>query len=321
MSLQGLANYVGVVYNSIVDIAATLHVNDSPKPWNATINFQPVEINNLYIKENIVFGDYRALKYSPLFSSNRLLSRALNSSKLKSPNISIPLQSEEIFAAATNCCSVFDDHVPGVNFTELIVDTEMITFDNEWIANETLSFDFREELFPENVIVDLLNELAETLIKAFEKRGEEANRYADAMVRDEVDGYHEEVCEHEIVTNVHETQLQEDVPANAFAVAVVAINSIVASHEENNNDCLIPEVLDADDTDNQIVIAAGVTVPEEDALNVTTAEEMSEQTSLIAVDVMTVDEGKEVKKVSLISLRSEERRVGKECRSRWSPYH
>ena len=23
----------------------------------------------------------------------------------------------------------------------------------------------------------------------------------------------------------------------------------------------------------------------------------------------------------LISLRSEERRVGKECRSRWSPYH
>ena len=25
--------------------------------------------------------------------------------------------------------------------------------------------------------------------------------------------------------------------------------------------------------------------------------------------------------ISQISLRSEERRVGKECRSRWSPYH
>ena len=25
--------------------------------------------------------------------------------------------------------------------------------------------------------------------------------------------------------------------------------------------------------------------------------------------------------ISLIVLRSEERRVGKECRSRWSPYH
>jgi len=25
--------------------------------------------------------------------------------------------------------------------------------------------------------------------------------------------------------------------------------------------------------------------------------------------------------VGLVALRSEERRVGKECRSRWSPYH
>ena len=29
----------------------------------------------------------------------------------------------------------------------------------------------------------------------------------------------------------------------------------------------------------------------------------------------------EQKTKSLLSLRSEERRVGKECRSRWSPYH
>ena len=27
------------------------------------------------------------------------------------------------------------------------------------------------------------------------------------------------------------------------------------------------------------------------------------------------------KLLSLLQLRSEERRVGKECRSRWSPYH
>ena len=27
------------------------------------------------------------------------------------------------------------------------------------------------------------------------------------------------------------------------------------------------------------------------------------------------------KKLNIVSNRSEERRVGKECRSRWSPYH
>ena len=31
--------------------------------------------------------------------------------------------------------------------------------------------------------------------------------------------------------------------------------------------------------------------------------------------------GAEVQKGNAIQLRSEERRVGKECRSRWSPYH
>src|SRR2546422_10106561 len=33
------------------------------------------------------------------------------------------------------------------------------------------------------------------------------------------------------------------------------------------------------------------------------------------------DPGKEGKLYSLLPRRSEERRVGKECRSRWSPYH
>ena len=33
------------------------------------------------------------------------------------------------------------------------------------------------------------------------------------------------------------------------------------------------------------------------------------------------DSGKKAKKHYTIGTRSEERRVGKECRSRWSPYH
>ena len=37
----------------------------------------------------------------------------------------------------------------------------------------------------------------------------------------------------------------------------------------------------------------------------------------IDIKSMTIDELEEL----LVSMRSEERRVGKECRSRWSPYH
>ena len=37
--------------------------------------------------------------------------------------------------------------------------------------------------------------------------------------------------------------------------------------------------------------------------------------------VSTADMQKDAKNLSLKFLRSEERRVGKECRSRWSPYH
>ena len=36
---------------------------------------------------------------------------------------------------------------------------------------------------------------------------------------------------------------------------------------------------------------------------------------------MTFEEGKKPSKEEIIKIRSEERRVGKECRSRWSPYH
>ena len=35
----------------------------------------------------------------------------------------------------------------------------------------------------------------------------------------------------------------------------------------------------------------------------------------------TAQEGSAAKTITLYPYRSEERRVGKECRSRWSPYH
>src|SRR3712207_8083992 len=42
------------------------------------------------------------------------------------------------------------------------------------------------------------------------------------------------------------------------------------------------------------------------------------QDDIIAGDGMTINAGS---RVAICPLRSEERRVGKECRSRWSPYH
>ena len=50
--------------------------------------------------------------------------------------------------------------------------------------------------------------------------------------------------------------------------------------------------------------------------------------NLIVFDDQMIDAGKDRRIVNLFTrgsyncnLRSEERRVGKECRSRWSPYH
>ena len=40
----------------------------------------------------------------------------------------------------------------------------------------------------------------------------------------------------------------------------------------------------------------------------------------LGLETFPVSDVKETEKVFL-ELRSEERRVGKECRSRWSPYH
>ena len=38
-------------------------------------------------------------------------------------------------------------------------------------------------------------------------------------------------------------------------------------------------------------------------------------------EVDTANSAEEALKLDICSYRSEERRVGKECRSRWSPYH
>ena len=40
-----------------------------------------------------------------------------------------------------------------------------------------------------------------------------------------------------------------------------------------------------------------------------------------AVSKFRRDNGLQYKRIKISKLRSEERRVGKECRSRWSPYH
>ena len=42
---------------------------------------------------------------------------------------------------------------------------------------------------------------------------------------------------------------------------------------------------------------------------------------IIAPSILSADFGQLAKDIEMINRRSEERRVGKECRSRWSPYH
>ena len=41
----------------------------------------------------------------------------------------------------------------------------------------------------------------------------------------------------------------------------------------------------------------------------------------IKVNEVRAKEGSNIKGFATVVFRSEERRVGKECRSRWSPYH
>ena len=53
----------------------------------------------------------------------------------------------------------------------------------------------------------------------------------------------------------------------------------------------------------------------------TTEREDREQDDRINDLMSTVDESRRQAEEALARSRSEERRVGKECRSRWSPYH
>ena len=54
-----------------------------------------------------------------------------------------------------------------------------------------------------------------------------------------------------------------------------------------------------------------------DGLTVTDLEHISQSIG----DILRTPVGSRVMRRDYGSLRSEERRVGKECRSRWSPYH
>ena len=53
-----------------------------------------------------------------------------------------------------------------------------------------------------------------------------------------------------------------------------------------------------------------------------TQKELSEKIGLTDQHrIVQYEKGVRVPKKDLVDKRSEERRVGKECRSRWSPYH
>ena len=59
--------------------------------------------------------------------------------------------------------------------------------------------------------------------------------------------------------------------------------------------------------------------------NVPAAKELFEKANEILgfriTDIMFAGTDEELKQTRVTQPRSEERRVGKECRSRWSPYH
>ena len=73
------------------------------------------------------------------------------------------------------------------------------------------------------------------------------------------------------------------------------------------------ELVKACEEEFGVSAAAGVVVA---AAGAGAAEEAEEKTEF---DVELTEVGPN--KVKVIKVRSEERRVGKECRSRWSPYH
>ena len=58
-----------------------------------------------------------------------------------------------------------------------------------------------------------------------------------------------------------------------------------------------------------------------DELNFETDNKMASSEKLKALQAAMEKIEKSFGKGSIMKMRSEERRVGKECRSRWSPYH
>ena len=57
------------------------------------------------------------------------------------------------------------------------------------------------------------------------------------------------------------------------------------------------------------------------AANTITVDKLSELVSNNDGKETEQDKASESNEVGIVKFRSEERRVGKECRSRWSPYH
>src|SRR5215217_7380827 len=90
----------------------------------------------------------------------------------------------------------------------------------------------------------------------------------------------------------------------------VAVEVLSVEPDSVTEGARFKEELDADSLDLVEVVMGleerfDISVPEEDLEGVTTVGQ--------AVDLVLSKVGAE--------MRSEERRVGKECRSRWSPYH
>src|SRR3712207_8931645 len=79
------------------------------------------------------------------------------------------------------------------------------------------------------------------------------------------------------------------------------------------------DVCSSDLTDNVNSMAGGLTDQVRNIAEVTTAVARGDLSKKITVDVK--GEILELKNTINTMVRSEERRVGKECRSRWSPYH
>ena len=72
-------------------------------------------------------------------------------------------------------------------------------------------------------------------------------------------------------------------------------------------------------TANGEAVGGGITMPDFDKFELWNDITLGEDVN--SVGFSNKDDGSEIRIKELFLYRSEERRVGKECRSRWSPYH